>query len=59
MRDILYDDNKIYISMIIKNSKGFTMNIYEADYNLNYLRIFQFFEKNEFTKNILYKLVEG
>ena len=36
--------------MIIKNSKGFTMNIYEADYNLNYLEFSIFFEKNEFTK---------
>tara|TARA_B100000900_G_scaffold113966_1_gene95462 strand:- start:668 stop:2020 length:1353 start_codon:yes stop_codon:yes gene_type:complete len=50
VRDILYDDEKIYISMIIKNSKGFTMNIYEADYNLDYLNFSAFFKKNEFTE---------
>ena len=50
VRDILYDENKIYISMILKNSKGFTMNVYEADYNLDYLDFSVFFEKNEFTK---------
>ncbi len=50
VRDILYDQNKIYISMIIKNSKGFTMNIYEADYNLENLKFNIFFEKKEFTK---------
>ena len=36
--------------MIIKNSKGYTMNIYQADYNLDYLDFSIFFEKNEFTK---------
>ncbi len=50
VRDILYDQNKIYISMILKTSKGFTMNIYEADYNLNYLDFSLFFEKKEFSK---------
>ena len=50
VRDILYDGNKIYISMILKNSKGSTMNIYEADYNLNYLEFSVFFEKKEFSK---------
>ena len=50
VRDILYDDEKIYISMIIKTSKGFTMNIYEADYNLDFLDFSVFFKKNEFTK---------
>ncbi len=50
VRDILYDQNKIYISMILKNSKGFTMNIYEADYNLENLEFNIFFEKKEFTK---------
>lgn len=50
VRDLLYDDGKIYISMILENSNGFTMNIYEADYNLQYLSFSIFFEKNEFTK---------
>ena len=59
VRDILYDDNKIYISMIIKNSKGFTMNIYEADYNLIFFEFSIFFEKNEFTKKYTIKQAEG
>ena len=46
----MYDDGKIYISMILENANGFTMNIYEADYNLQYLSFSIFFEKNEFTK---------
>tara|TARA_Y100000816_G_scaffold8216_1_gene5272 strand:+ start:870 stop:2222 length:1353 start_codon:yes stop_codon:yes gene_type:complete len=50
VRDILYDNDKIYISMIIKNSKGYTMNIYQADFNLDYLDFSIFFEKKEFTK---------
>tara|TARA_Y100000816_G_C26104172_1_gene586134 strand:- start:1929 stop:3284 length:1356 start_codon:yes stop_codon:yes gene_type:complete len=50
VRDLLYDGGKIYISMILENSNGFTMNIYEADYNLQYLNFSTFFEKNEFTK---------
>ena len=37
VRDLLYDDGKLYISMILENSKGFTMNIYQADFNLEYL----------------------
>ena len=50
VRDLLYDDGKIYISMILENLNGFTMNVYEADYNLQYLNFSIFFEKNEFTK---------
>ena len=50
VRDLFYDEGKIYISMILKNSKGFTMNIYQADFNLEYLNFSTFFEKNEFTK---------
>ena len=36
--------------MILENLNGFTMNVYEADYNLQYLNFSIFFEKNEFTK---------
>ena len=50
VRDILFDQNKIYISVILKNEKGFTMNVYVADYNLDYLNFSIFFEKNEYTK---------
>ena len=50
VRDILFDQNKIYISLILKNENGFSMNVYVADYNLDYLDFSIFFEKNEFTK---------
>ena len=45
----MYDDGKLYISIILENSDGFTMNIYQADFNLEYLDFSVFFEKNEFT----------
>jgi glucose/arabinose dehydrogenase len=51
VRDILYDDEKIYITAIIKNNNGFTLNVYEADLNLDYLNFSTFFEKKEFSKN--------
>ena len=50
VRDILFDQGKIYISMILKNEKGFTMNVYVSDYSLNYLDFSIFFQKNEYTK---------
>jgi len=50
VRDILFDEDKIYISMLLKNSNGFSMNIYVADYNLEYLDFRLFFEKNEYSK---------
>ncbi len=51
VRDILYDSGKIYISLIFQNSKGFSMNIYVAEYNLNYLNFSLFFESKEYSKN--------
>lgn len=50
VRDLLYDDGKIYVSIILKNSMGFTMDIYVANYNLEYLNFSVFFKKNEFSK---------
>ncbi len=50
VRDILHDDNKLYISMILENEKGHTINIYVADFNLEYLEFKLFFQKNEYTK---------
>jgi glucose/arabinose dehydrogenase len=50
VRDILFDQDKIYISMILENEKGFTMNVYVSDYNLDYLDFSIFFEKGEYTK---------
>jgi hypothetical protein len=50
VRDILFDEDKIYISMLLENSNGFSMNIYVADYNLEYLDFKLFFEKNEYSK---------
>ena len=54
VRDLLYD-GKIYISMILENSNGFTMNIYEADYNLQYLSFSIFLKKMNLPRNIPYK----
>jgi hypothetical protein len=50
VRDILFDDGMIYITMILKNSSGYTMNIYVANYNLEYLNFTLFFEKKEYSK---------
>jgi len=52
VRDILYSDEKIYISVILKNFNGFTMNIYQADYNAKteFINFSVFFKKNEYTK---------
>ena len=50
VRDILFDDGMIYITMILKNSNGYTMNIYVANYNLEYLNFTLFFEKKEYSK---------
>jgi len=50
VRDILYDDGKIYISLIFENFKGYSMDVYVADYNLNFLNFSLFFETKEYSK---------
>tara|TARA_Y100000590_G_scaffold463239_1_gene629517 strand:- start:55 stop:1413 length:1359 start_codon:yes stop_codon:yes gene_type:complete len=50
VRDILYDSEKIYISLIFKNNQGFSMNVYVADYNLNFLNFSLFFKTGEYSE---------
>ncbi len=50
VRDILYDTEKIYISLIFKNNLGFSMDVYVADYNLNFLDFSLFFKTNEYSE---------
>ena len=51
IRDLYYDGNKIYISMIYKNLHGFTINFYSADLNFEKINFEIFFETNEFWQN--------
>jgi len=51
IRDLFIDDEKIYISLIFKNSKGFSMNVYRADLNFENLDFQIFFKTNEYWNN--------
>jgi len=51
IRDLFVEDEKVYISLYFKNSKGYSMNIYAANLNYNKLDFELFFESNEFWKN--------
>ena len=44
IRDLFIEDKKIYISLIFKNSKGFSINAYRADLNFEKLNFELFFE---------------
>ncbi len=57
IRDLLYDANFIYISLIEMGKKGATMNIYRAKSNFDYLKFELFFETQEFTEK--YSLQTG
>jgi len=48
IRDLFVNDNKIYISLYFKNSKGYSMNVYVAEINYKKLNFNTFFESNEF-----------
>ena len=48
IRDLFYEDKKIYISMIHKNNKGYSINFYVADINYEKLNFEVFFETNEY-----------
>jgi hypothetical protein len=47
IRDLFYEDNYIYISLLHKEKKGITINVYRAEYNLEKLNFEIFFEINE------------
>ena len=48
IRDLLIEDEKIYISIIFKNSQGISINAYRADLNLKNLNFELFFEAKEY-----------
>ena len=51
IRDLYYEDDNIYISLIEKETRGFTINIYKAKKNFNNLVFELFFESLEFKNN--------
>ena len=48
IRDLFVEDEKIYISLISKNLKGFTIDAYRADLNFEKLHFKLFFETKEY-----------
>ena len=50
IRDLFVEDNKMFISLISKNSKGITINAYSADINLKKINFDMFFETKEYWK---------
>ena len=48
IRDFFFEDDKIYISLISKNSKGFTIDVYRADINFEMLNFKIFFKTKEY-----------
>lgn len=51
IRDLFYNENYVYISLQHKDNKGFTINIYRAEFNLNNLSFKPFFTTNEYWQN--------
>ena len=48
IRDLFLEDEKIYISLIFKNLKGLSINVYKADVNFEKLNFELFFETGEY-----------
>ena len=48
IRDLFISDNKVFISMMVKNEDGVTINLYYADLNLKKINFELFFETNEY-----------
>ena len=48
IRDIHYDGGDIYISLLFKDKKGYSMDIYNAKFNKNYLNFNIFFKTNTY-----------
>jgi len=57
IRDLFYEDNYFYISILESEKEGFTINIYRALKNFSNLKFEIFFKSNEFAKN--YNLQTG
>jgi len=50
IRDLFYEDNFIYISVLERDKKGFTINIYRAEKNFKNLQFKLFFQSNEYSE---------
>ena len=48
IRDLFISDDKVFISMMVKNEDGVTINLYYADLNLKKINFEIFFETNEY-----------
>ncbi len=48
IRDVHYDNGEIYISLLFKNTQGYTMDIYSAKFNKNFLNFNIFFKTNTY-----------
>lgn len=48
IRDIHYNDGDIYVSLLFKDKKGYSMDIYNAKFNKNYLNFNIFFKTNTY-----------
>ena len=44
IRDLFIEDNEVYISLIFKNLKGYSINVYKADFDIKKLNFELFFE---------------
>ncbi len=51
IRDLFVDDNFVYISLVHKEEKGITINVYRAPMNTDRLTFLKFFETNEYWKD--------
>ena len=58
IRDLYYEDNYIFISVIEKEVKGHTLNIYRAIKNFKQLNFEIFLNHKNIPVNTHYKLVE-
>ena len=48
IRDIHYNNGDIYVSLLFKDKKGYSMDIYNAKFNKNYLNFNIFFKTNTY-----------
>ena len=51
IRSLFYNNSKIYISLLFKSSKGYSMNVYVADLSYDKLIFKLFFPTDNFTKD--------
>ena len=51
IRDLYFQNNQIFISMMVKNENGITINLYNADLNFDKIVFKLFFETKEYWKD--------